>query len=142
MSKRLDDYWVFNTEKFIKDYPKNLQFLSDKQDELAEITEIRTPNFDAPPGTAKRGDCVAAAAERIERLTDELSQAQQIVSVYDNAYNQLTDSEKMIIRYFFHEPGLKSSNIRYLMNELNYSEREIYRQRANTIEKFKKFLGV
>lgn len=140
--KKLDDYWVFNTEKFIKDYPANLQTLRDKQEELAEITEIRTPNFDAPPGTAKRGDCVAAKAEQIERLKNELSQAQQIVSVYDNAYNQLTEEEQLIIRYFFHEPGLKSSHVHYLQNRLNYSIPEIYRRRNESIVSFKKKLGI
>lgn len=143
MTKRLiDKYWKFDVVQFVKDYPDYKRILNDKKAALEEITQVKSPNFDSPPGTPGRGDCVVAAAEKSEELKNGVAEYQHIVDLYENAEKQLTAEEKMIIRYFFHEPGIKSSHVRFLMSTLHYEKTVVYDRRAETLDKIKKLLRV
>lgn len=142
MTRKIDDYWLFNTEKFIRDYPDNKKELCELQSTLEEITETKSFNYDAPPGTPGRGDSVPSTVEQKDSMQKKIQNIGELVSLYEIAEKQLTDEERMIIRYCFHEPGLLSSNIQFLGKKLHYERTAVYTRRRETIDKFSKILHV
>lgn len=132
---KIEDYWKFDTEKLIKDYPKNKEKLEELRESLEEITEVKTINYGSPPGTPGRGDSVPTIVADKQKKQSEMEDVRTIVYLYEKAYSKLTDTEKMVVHYWFHEPGLLSSRIRFLEKKLNYSNREIYRIRRKAIDK-------
>lgn len=141
---KLDKYWEwrFNIERFVRDYPENRRILQDKREALAEIAEVRHLNYSSPPGTPGRGDSVPASAQTAEKLRAEIEEYQELVNLYENAENQLSDEEKMITRYFFHMPGKKGSKCRYLSRVLHYEKTAIYGKRREALEKIRKYIRV
>lgn len=89
--------WKFNVEKFIKDYPENKRMLEDKKAALAEIAELKTPNYDSPPGTPGRGDSVTASANAAEKIREQIAECQEEVELYEKAYNELTAEEQLFV---------------------------------------------
>ena len=133
--RKMEDYWVFNVSRFIIDYDKNVQALKEKREALEEITEIRTPNYDSPPGTPKRGDCVAAAVEQIEQIEKEVRELEKIVNAYDKVYRYLSKEDKKVLELFAYP-------VEAVQKMTCYSERQIYRQRSRLKHKFRRYLGV
>lgn len=133
--KQLEDYWVFDITRFILDYPLNKQRLNEKREELKEITQVKSPNLEYPPGTPGRGDCVASAVERKECLEKEIKQLERITSAYEGAYRTLNKEEKKTLDHL-------SLSIEAVKDKTCYSERQIYRQRKALKRKFKKMLCV
>lgn len=132
--------WKFNIDKFLRDYPENKRVLEDKKAALAEIADLKTPNYDSPPGTPGRGDRVIASAQKAETIRAQIEECQEMIDLYEKAYNQLTDEEKIIIHYFFHAPGMTSSNVRYLSHKLNYERSRLYQKRRIAMEKMEKYI--
>lgn len=132
---KIEDYWKFDTEKLIKDYPKNKEKLAELRESIEEITEVKTINYGSPPGTPGRGDSVPTIVADKQRKQNELNDVQILVYLYEKAQSRLTDTEKTIIHYWFHEPGMLSSRIRFLEKKLNYSNQELYRRRRLAIDK-------
>lgn len=133
--KQLEDYWVFDITRFILDYPLNKQRLNEKRAELQEITQVKSPNMEYPPGTPGRGDCVASAVERKECLEKEIKQLERITSAYEGVHRTLNKEEKQTLEYF-------ALSIDAVKDKTCYSERQIYRQRKALKRKFKKMLCV
>lgn len=133
--KQLEDYWVFDITRFILDYPSNKQQLNEKQEELREITQVKSPNMEYPPGTPGRGDCVASAVERKECLEKEIEQLERITAAYESVHKTLNKEEKQTLEYF-------ALSVDAVKDKTCYSERQIYRQRKALKRKFKKMLCV
>lgn len=132
---KIEDYWKFDTEKLIKDYPKNKEKLEELRESLEEITEVKTINYGSPPGTPGRGDSVPTIVADKDRKQAQINELKTLIYLYERAYSRLTDIEKTIIHYWFHEPGLLSSRIRFLEKKLRYSNQELYRRRRLAIDK-------
>lgn len=133
--KQLEDYWVFDITRFILDYPLNKQRLNEKREELKEITQVKSPNLEYPPGTPGRGDCVASAVERKECLEKEIKQLERITCAYEDVHRTLNKEEKQTLEYF-------ELSVDAVKDKTCYSERQIYRQRKALKRKFKKMLCV
>ena len=143
--KKLEKYWEwkFNTDKFIKDYPENKRILEDKKEALAELTEVKTPNFDSPPGTPGRNDCVPASAERAEKLRREIKDFQNMVNIYEEAEKTFTAEERIVIKHLYHTPNSHMRTVTWLANQVIHCDRStIYRISRKAKEKVKKYIGV
>lgn len=133
--KQLEDYWVFDITRFILDYPMNKQRLNEKREELKEITQVKSPNMEYPPGTPGRGDCVASAVEKKECLEKEIKQLERITFAYEGVHRTLNKEEKQTLEYF-------ALSVDAIKDKTCCSERQIYRQRKALKRKFKKMLCV
>lgn len=140
MGRTIEDYWEFNIEKFVNDYPANKARLEELQESLDEVTEMKAQNYESPPGTPGRGDTVPAVVERIETIERRIKQAKRIVDAYDHASTALTDKERLVIQYCFFEPGYKSSNIRTLSQKLHIEVSHAYNLRAKALKKLKNLI--
>lgn len=98
--KKFERYWEyrFNIEKFVRDYTENKRILEDKKSELAELTEVRRPNYESPPRTPGRGDSVPASVQTAEKVRAEIEYYRDMTDTYKKAFNRLSDEEKMVIR--------------------------------------------
>ncbi len=137
-----EKYWRFDTEAFIKDYPNIKEEIQQLEFELLELTEVRGRSFDSSPSGTKKGDSVASTVEKKEKIETKIKECQEFVDTYQTAYLRLTEEEKAFIHYFFHAPGTKSSNVRFLQQKFNIEISEVYRRRRRAIEAFARWLGV
>lgn len=138
----IDKYWKFNVERFVKDYTENKQILLEKEEALSEIIELKTPNYDSPPGTPGRGDCVAASAEISEKLRNEIRDYRNIVRLYEGAEKTFSPDEKFVIEHLFHRPNSTMSTVSWLAKKIPCDRSTVYRIRREALEKVKKHLGV
>lgn len=135
MTKKLDDYWFFNIDAFIKDHSYITSELNEKKEELKEITNVKSPNMESPPGTPGRGDCVVAAVERIEKLKKDIEQLEKINEAFDYCYYKLTEREKETADRFDLSKMEEA-------DRLGCDEKTIQRYRNNLRKKFKKYLKI
>ena len=133
--KQLEDYWVFNIDSFIKDHNFIVEELKEKKEDLQEITQVKSPNMESPPGTPGRGDCVVAAVEKIEKLNKEISQLEKINNAFNLCYIHLTQKEKETADRFS-LPKKEESD------RLGCDEKTIQRYRNAVRKKFKKYLKI
>lgn len=140
--RKIEDYWYFDMKKFIRDHPGHVADLKDLRDALSELTETKAQNYDAPPGTPGRGDCVPAAAEQADLIKSKIQRILPLVDLYNTAEKVLTEEEKEIIKYLFHRPGLHTSNVAYIARSRHMDTSTVYRKSNAAIEKMAKAIGV
>lgn len=131
----LNDYWHFDTEKFIKSHRERLLELEDLKESIIEMPEVKAINYKSPPGTPGRGDSVPAAVSKIETIEKRIEELSPMIDIYQEAEKTLTAEEKLVVRYLFHEPGKTSSHIRFLCKSLHCERAQVYKMRQKAISK-------
>lgn len=134
---KIEDYWEFNIEKFVNDYPSNKIKLDDLEESLAEVTEMKAQNYGSPPGTPGRGDTVPAVVEKKEFLEKQIKETKRIVDAYEYASKALTEKERLVIQYCFFERGYKSACVRKLSEILHIEVSHVYNIRGKALKKLK-----
>lgn len=142
---KLEKYWEwkFNIEKFLRDYPENKRNLEDKKEALAEIAELKNQNYDSPPGTPGRGDKVTASAQKAEKIRAQIRELQETIDLYEQAYDLLTEEEKLVIEHLYHLPNSHMRTVNFLADKvIHCSVPTIYRISRKAKDKIRKFMGV
>lgn len=136
--------WKFNIDKFLRDYPENKRVLEDKKAALAEIADLKTPNYDSPPGTPGRGDRVIASAQKAETIRAQIEDSQGMIDLHEKAYSQLTAEEMLVIKHLYHLPhSSHTRTVEWLANEIIHcSDATVYRISRKAKGKIREFLGV
>lgn len=142
---KLEKYWEwkFNIEKFLRDYPENKRNLEDKKEALAEIAELKTQNYDSPPGTPGRGDKVTASAQKAEKIRAQIEEYQEMIDLYERAYDSLTREEKLVIKHLYHVPNSHMRAVNFLADKVLHCDRStVYRISRKAKDKIREFMGV
>jgi Holliday junction resolvasome RuvABC ATP-dependent DNA helicase subunit len=134
-------------EKLIKDKRNMQKIIENVPEEIKQIKksmyyssstgahEIVDGSFDTQRVEKK----ILDGLEKETKLTKKRLIAREYMRVYKLAWNSLDEAEKQILSAFYESKKRKGTRVISLVNDLNYSDSNIYRLKKEALQRFKWF---
>ena len=134
------NYWKFDIERFLKDYPKWSVQIAKLEEQRDDLLGLKGLNQDTPVQTSSVSDTVGNTVVIREPFQAEIDELEAMRKLAESALGTLSEREREVINVFFYTPGYISYGVDNLANKWHCSVREIYNIRRKALGSLTSYL--